>query len=206
MIYEIRTYDLKVRSLPEVLNRFAAAIDRRQKLSTLAGFWHTDIGALNQIVHVWSYQDAEEQERVCEEAASQDWWPPKIGEFIVNQTNEIFEPWPASPALTPGAHGPFYEMRSYLIQSGRMEQTRKRWAAALAERVSRSPLLAVMECDLGTASKLVHFWPYKSLDERWAIRSKAVQDGIWPPKGGAAEEVISQENKILIPAPFSPMQ
>ena len=36
MIYEIRTYDLKVRSLPEVLNRFAAAIDRRHELSPLA--------------------------------------------------------------------------------------------------------------------------------------------------------------------------
>ena len=206
MIYEIRTYDLKVRSLPEVLNRFAAAIDRRQELSPLAGFFYTDIGMLNQIVHIWSYDDAGHRERVREEAAAKDWWPPKVGEFFVKQTNEIFEPWPDAPLLTPGAHGPFYEMRSYLIQAGRMEQTRERWAGALAERVARSPLLAVMHCELESASKLVHFWPYKSLDERWAIRSKAVQDGIWPPKGGAAEEVISQENRILIPAPFSPMQ
>ena len=206
MIYEIRTYDLKVRSQSEVLKRFAAAIEKRQELSTLAGFFYTDIGHLNQIVHIWSYEDEIERERVREEAAAHDWWPPKVAEFIVNMNNEIFEPWPNSPLLTPGDYGPFYEMRSYLIQAGRMDQTRERWAGALEERTSRSPLLCIMQQELESASKLVHFWPYQSLDERCAVRSKAVADGIWPPKGGGDEEVISQENKILIPAPFSPMQ
>jgi hypothetical protein len=97
-------------------------------------------------------------------------------------------------------------MRNYHIQKGRMDQTRARWDGALAERTSRSPLLSIMECELESSHKLVHFWPYKSLDERWAVRSKAVADGIWPPKGGDSEEVISQENKILIPASFSPLQ
>ena len=206
MIYEIRTYDLKVRSQPEVPKRFAGAIDKRQALSPLVGFFHTDIGMLNQIVHIWSYDDADHRERVREEAAATDWWPPKVGEFIIKQTNEIFTPWPGAPKLSPGTHGPFYEMRNYHIQKGRMDQTRARWDGALAERTSRSPLLSIMECELESSHKLVHFWPYKSLDERWAVRSKAVADGIWPPKGGDSEEVISQENKILIPASFSPLQ
>ncbi len=63
-----------------------------------------------------------------------------------------------------------------------------------------------MECDIGTASKIIHLWPYKSLDERMAIRSKAEADGIWPPKSGDVVDVLSQENKLMLPAPFSPMQ
>ena len=48
MIYEIRTYDLKPGSQPEVEKRFAAAYEHRRKHSELAAFWHTEIGALNQ--------------------------------------------------------------------------------------------------------------------------------------------------------------
>ena len=48
MIYEMRTYDLKPRSLPEVLKRWGEAIEKRTKLSPLAAFWYTEIGPLNQ--------------------------------------------------------------------------------------------------------------------------------------------------------------
>ena len=65
-----------------------------------------------------------------------------------------------------------------------------------------------MEGDAGTASKLVHIWPYQSLDERIKIRNQATTDGVWPPKNepGDTVEVLTQENKIMLPAPFSPMQ
>ena len=55
MIYEVRTYDLKPRAVPEVEKRFGEAYEKRKKHSELAAFWHTEIGPLNQIVHVWPY-------------------------------------------------------------------------------------------------------------------------------------------------------
>lgn len=52
MIYELRTYNLTPNSVPEVERRFAEKIEARTRLSPMAGFWHTDIGPLNQIVHL----------------------------------------------------------------------------------------------------------------------------------------------------------
>ena len=52
MIYEIRTYDLKPRSQPEVEKRFGEAYEKRQRLSAPAAFWHTDIGPLDQLVAI----------------------------------------------------------------------------------------------------------------------------------------------------------
>ena len=46
-IYEMRTYDLKPRSLPEVEKRFGEAYEYRKKYSPLAAFWHTEVGPLN---------------------------------------------------------------------------------------------------------------------------------------------------------------
>lgn len=206
MIYEIRTYDLKLRSLREVIKRFGDVIEKRQALSTLAGFWYTEFGPLNQIVHIWTYESADERARIRAESVKTDFWPPKIGEFVLKQTVEVCNKWDFVPELTPGDHGPYYEMRSYLIYPGKMPITKERWQKALPERTKRSPMATLLECDIGTASKIIHLWPYKSLDERMAIRSKAEADGIWPPKSGDVVDVLSQENKLMLPAPFSPMQ
>ncbi len=40
MIYEVRTYDLKPHSVPEVEKRFGEAYEFRKTLSPLAAFWH----------------------------------------------------------------------------------------------------------------------------------------------------------------------
>jgi len=43
MIYEMRTYDLKPRSLPEVEKRFGEGYEKRKAYSEMAVFWpHRD--------------------------------------------------------------------------------------------------------------------------------------------------------------------
>ena len=76
MIYEVRTYTLKPRSLPEVLKRFGEAYQKRKELSQLYAFWYSEIGPLNQIVHVWPYKDLNERVRIRAEAIKAGIWPP----------------------------------------------------------------------------------------------------------------------------------
>ena len=71
MIYETRTYRLQPRSLPEVLKRFEAGYQIRKKHSELAAFFYTEIGPLNQIIHIWPYEDMAERATV-RAAASKD--------------------------------------------------------------------------------------------------------------------------------------
>lgn len=206
MIYEMRTYDLKPTSLPEVLKRFGEAYHHRAKYSELAAFFYTEIGPLNQIVHIWPYENAEERARIRAEAMKDPNWPPDILEFIERMESEIFIPFPFSPELKPGQHGPVYEMRSYIVPPGSMGKVAERWEPALPKRQELSPLAVVMHSDVGPLNKYVHIWPYKSLEERGRIRKEAVDKGVWPPPGGGAGTLVSQENKIMLPAPFSPMQ
>ena len=56
MIYEVRTYDLKPGAVEQAEEAFAEALPYREKYSPIAAFWHTDIGPLNQIIHVWGYE------------------------------------------------------------------------------------------------------------------------------------------------------
>ena len=55
MIVEIRTYTLKPGSTAQFEERFGAALPVRAKVSPLAAFWHSEVGPLNQVIHVWPY-------------------------------------------------------------------------------------------------------------------------------------------------------
>jgi len=205
MIYEIRTYQLKPGSVAEVEKRFGAVYDYRKKYSPLAAFWHTEIGPLNEIVHVWPYADLAERARVRAEAAKEPNWPPKIQEFIVHMQSEVLVPFPFLPELLPGKMGPIFEMRYYNIKAGTLPDLIKRWEGAIAARVKLSPLALAGNVDFGQANGFIHIWAYESLDQRMAIRTKAREMGVWPPPGGG-DSLITQANKILLPASFSPVQ
>ncbi len=205
MIYEIRTYGLVPGSVAEVEKRFGEAYEYRKKYSELAAFWHTEIGPLNEIIHVWPYRDMEERGRVRAEATKEPNWPPKIGDFVRTMHSEVLVPLPFSPLLKPGKFGPIYEIRIYTMKLGVLPEIIKAWEPKLPGRMKLSPLAVVGTVDLGEANRFIHIWPYSSFDQREAVRSQARQLGVWPPVG-MPERLLTQMNKIVVPASFSPMQ
>jgi hypothetical protein len=212
MIYEVRTYDIKPKSLGEVEKRFGEAYEFRKTLSPLAAFWHTEIGPLNQIIHVWPYKDIAERDRIQAEAVASGNWPPKIGEFIVNMRSEIFIPFKFSPEIKPGKMGPYFEMRTYTFAPGELGKIQKVWEKALPERQKISPLVGIWYSELGGLNRFTHIWAYPSLDARNETREKASATGAWPPSAYAKREnmpdalLVAQENKIVMPSAFSPLQ
>lgn len=205
MIYEIRTYDVAPRSLAEVEKRFGEAYEYRKKYSELFAFWHTEIGPLNQVVHVWGYPSLADRDRVRAEAAKDTNWPPKIREFIVAMKSEILVPFPFVPPARPGKVGPIFEMRYYTIKPGSLPDLKAGWESKIAERSKLSPIVLAGNVEFGTANGFIHIWAYSSLDQRAQVRADAVKKGVWPPPGGG-DRLISQENKILLPSAFSPLQ
>jgi hypothetical protein len=56
MIYEMRTYTIKIGKMQEYLGLFEeVGLAIISKYSKLVGYWYTEIGELNQIVHIWAY-------------------------------------------------------------------------------------------------------------------------------------------------------
>ena len=212
MIYEMRTYDIKPRSLPEVESRFGEAYEKRKKYSELAAFWHTEIGPLNQIIHVWGYKDMEERNKIREAAVRDKVWPPKIAEFIVSQKSEIMIPFSFMQPIKPGKMGPFFEIRTYHFAGGELPIIKKNWESAIDVRLQFGPVVAVWHCELGKVNTFQHIWPYQTLDQREEIRKKAQATGLWPAgkkavkEGGRDYELVMQENKIVMPSAFSPLQ
>ena len=114
MIIEMRTYTLKPGNIPTFEERFGGALAIRQKFSKLAAFWHTEVGPLNQVIHVWPYETLDERARVRAEASKAEGWPPNTRELTITQQSEIFLPAPFSPPLEPRQLGNIYEIRMCL--------------------------------------------------------------------------------------------
>jgi hypothetical protein len=208
MFYDVRTLDLRPHSVPEVERRLAAALEERRILSTLAACFHTEIGPLNQIVQIWEYEDLAERERhLADDTAASG-----SGEFVIAERSEVFVPFAISPRITPGAPGPFFEIRTYTYADGDLPKIVTAWEAALPERLALGPLVVVGSSERGGVNKLLHIWPYRSLDERWELRRRIREAGAWPPlavarKRGLAEyTLLHMENKIALPSVYSPLQ
>jgi hypothetical protein len=117
MIYEVRTYILRPGAVAEFEERFAKRLRLREKHSKLGAFWHTDFGQLNQVVHIYPYDDLRHRTSVraalAQDTAMQQL--PGGGDLIVAQEAEIMNPAPFMHARGSRDYrtGNVYEMRTY---------------------------------------------------------------------------------------------
>ena len=205
MFYEMRTYTLKPGAVPEFESVFGKRQPFREKYSKLGGFWHTDFGPLNQVVHVWPYDSVKQRGEVREAMAKDaDLQALPLSDFIAEQEAEFLTCAPFMKPMEPAKLGNFYEMRSYSYRRGNIPEVLRRWGQGVPVREKYSPLAACWYVETGSLNKLIHMWPYKSFEEREQIRAEASKESLWPPP--TSEFMIKQEVKILLPAAFSPMQ
>lgn len=204
MIYEIRTYDLRHRSVPEFGRRTAEKLPGRLAYSRLGGFWHTEVGPLNQVVHIWPYEDFNQRAEIRAKVVAEGVYPPDTGEFILNMRSEIFYPAPFMTPLGERKIGPLYEMRIYTYSPTDLPGVIEAWARVIEGREKLSPLAGCWYTDVGNLNRFVHLWAYESYEARVRVRKEALDSGVWPPPTDAV--AMSQENKILTPFDFSPMR
>ena len=209
MIYEIRTYTLRPGTVPEFEERYQKRLPAREKHSKLGAFWHTEFGPLNQVIHVYPYENLQQRTAVRDTLAKDTARVqiPSGREFVVAQEAEIMISAPFMHPLGSRNYGTgnLYEMRTYTFAPGDIAKVLDGWGKAIEAREKFSFLAACWTSELGGLNKFVHTWVYKDLAERERVRAASRAPGrAWPPQSGVRP--IRQENKLLIPAEFSPVR
>ena len=102
MIVELRTYTLYAGKLPEFLKIYEELGKPIQLriLGNLIGAFTTDIGPLNQYVHLWGYESLADREARRAELAKDPDWPTylaKASSLFQNMETKIMVPVPFSP-------------------------------------------------------------------------------------------------------------
>jgi len=102
MIVEERTYTVK----PGTIHVYYKDYDPRgleiqtRILGNLIGYFHSEIGELNQIVHLWGYDSLAERERRRAQLAADPAWLEYLKQspdIIVKMESRILVPAPFSP-------------------------------------------------------------------------------------------------------------
>ena len=204
MIYEFRTYDLQPRSVPEFEAEFGNKLPGRLEFSPLGGLWHTEAGPLNQVLHIWPYDDMNHRTETRAKAVAAGAWPPPTSHLVVNMQSDFYLPAPFTKPLGERKMGPIYEIRIYQYNPGDIPKVIEAWGNAIEEREKYSPLVGAYFSDVGALNKWVHIWAYESFEQRLQVREETRAKGVWPPSSPVSP--VHQENKILLPAECSPMQ
>ena len=204
MIHEIRTYDLKPGALGAYIERVGEVIEKRVQISPLVGYFYTEIGRLNRVIHIWEYQDINERDEIRHRAAAGGDWPPRTSDLIHKMQSDICIPAPFLPKLDITRKiGPLFELRAYTYPAGAISAVIDAWATKIKERMELSEPVGIWSTELGGLNRWLHMWSYESWEHRAEARSKFADIG-WPPPSDTRP--IEQENALFNAMPFSPVQ
>jgi hypothetical protein len=207
MIYEIRTYFTRPGKVAAYEEHFAESYPIRQKYSGLYGWWHTEIGPLNQLVHIWAYESLQHRADVRAAAAKDPSgkWPPDPGDLLLSQESDILVPIKTMKEWTvPQEWGSLYELRMYTYPAGEIARVADTFAEAYQERAAEYPVAGIWTSDVGNLNRLYQLFPYKNWAHRDEVRGELRRKNIWPPHSDVRP--LTQLVRHLTPAAYSPLR
>jgi hypothetical protein len=211
MLHEIRTYTLIPGKVPDYL-KLAEEVSlpiRRNDAGTLVGWWSSEIGTLNQLVHMWSWNDlAERQRQRALLRAKPEWtegYTPEVDKLVHRREVEIINP--VLPVRAPAEAGNFYELRAYRTHPGKVAPWLKLFTGVLPAREKYSKIVGLWQSEIGEQNQVMHLWAYRDLKERSEVRARVLQDPQWQAYLAESAPLLRHmTSTILVPARFSPLR
>jgi NIPSNAP len=211
MIHELRTYTLQPGTQAQYLKQ-SSEIGRKirgDNYGKLEGFWSAEFGTLNQVVHLWSFADLNERERLRGELAKNTAWTqeylPITRPLLVAQENKILKP--VVPLTPPSDTGNVYELRWYRTHVGRTPEWLEMFKGVLPTRDKYTRRVGLWQTEIQQLNEVVHMWVYKDLNDRAASRVRMAQDPAWQAFVARSPALLQHMQAIvLLPAPHSPMK
>lgn len=204
MIYDLTILSLLPNTLGAVMSILPQTYKQFSATGTSLGAFACEFGTLNRFAFLTSYDSvealADERVRLMKE---QD--PYGIGQYLGGVNSTAFKPLSFARPIVPGTYGPFYEFRTYTLAPYGLPETEEAWAKIIDRRHEMSPLLTNMASIEEGPQKMVHIWPYATIEARMAARAQASKEGIWPPPGGSAK-LINLQSELFVATAFSDLK
>jgi hypothetical protein len=212
MLYELRTYTVKPGTLGDMVKAASTVSQeiRGNDYGKLEGYWFSEIGALNQVMHLWSYPDYNERARVRGELGKNPRWVneymPLIRPLILRQDIRLLNA--IRPPVAPASTGNIYELRNYRAKPlGAVKQWLDAFTAALPAREKYSKIVGLWQTEAGQPNEVCHIWAYPSLNARAEARGNALKDPAWQEFLGKGSALLDEmHSTIMLPTPHSPLK
>ncbi|XP_023230946.1 protein NipSnap homolog 3B-like [Centruroides sculpturatus] len=185
----------------------------RTSHSKLAGFWTSELGGMNEVVHIWEYDNYAHRTKVRKALAEDEKWQnefiKKAAPMWMDQKNSIMMLLPWSQLITPSQKG-IYEMQIFNMNSHAAIWT-NRLKAAIELKTSfveehKSVLIGAFLTIFGYHNTVVIFWQHQNFDICSIGRLNLLSESNKAIMNAFYHEVGSAYSKGLIPHKVSPLQ
>ncbi|KAI8491165.1 negative regulation of ATP citrate synthase [Branchiostoma belcheri] len=203
-LYELRTYSIRPDCFGDFLKLSDQKMHMRMEHSKLIGYWRTELGGINEVVHIWEYDNFSHRAAVRQALAADPEWVgkyfSKILPMLVKQENVVMHLMPWAEQKAPSKAG----------DQQWQDPLRRAVQAAEKARLVPCELLGVYQSEFGEFNRVYQLWfneGFPALDARQEVRKKVVDH---PDIIAAGTELVpfvqKMEIKALLPCGFSPMQ
>ncbi|XP_014115116.1 PREDICTED: protein NipSnap homolog 3A isoform X1 [Pseudopodoces humilis] len=213
IFYEIRTYDIKPAKMKEFLEMVKKYFHFRTAHSELVGFWYSELGAMNRVLHIWKYDNFAHRTAVRHALANDKDWQGKFISaalpLIEKQHNEVAYLVPWCQLGKPPKEGGVYEWVTFQMKPGGPALWGEAFRAAVNAHINTgyTSLIGVFHTEYGLLNTVHVLWWNESPDHRAAGRHRAHEDArVVAAVRDSVRFLESQQNVLLIPLECSPLK
>ena len=209
-LYELRTYSIKPEHYGKFVELTNKHISKRLGYSDVIGYWASEIGGVNQTVHIWKYDGynhrAQVRKSLIGDAA---WMTDYMGamrpmlDSQVNMTMRVTglvqsgEIVVKDPVVERPMEG-FYELYNLTLKPATQPEE---FLGTLAPVLETHPMISIWESDVGPLNEIVMLSYFNDIGQR-----KSFWDDCHKLCPLAMTYVRTGSTKILQPLAFSPLK
>eukprot|EP00048_Salpingoeca_helianthica_P023919 m.28267 g.28267 ORF g.28267 m.28267 type:complete len:220 (-) comp9072_c1_seq1:54-713(-) len=207
--YELRKYKVKPSSFSTFLSLTNDHISLRMKHSKLLGYWTSELGGLNEVVHIWEYDSFEQRKAVRKALANDREWNDKyfskILSLLDSQDNLVMVGVGPKPATFDKSENAVYDLRTYTLKYPSVTYSwNKPSREIIHAQKKHGQFVAEFVSAIGPMQTGFHLWRHENGDQRIALSTQTEHH--IPRAELAANHVIqSVHTQLLVPTPFSPL-
>ncbi|KAJ3402718.1 hypothetical protein HDU80_004805 [Chytriomyces hyalinus] len=212
-VHELLVHNVK----PEAYDDYQALVaDYFPRLSNdpeykmkLFGSWSTEIGKVDQVVHIWKYDHYpgyDESMALRAQDPSHQIFLKNLRKMVTSRENQMmleFDFWYTSELQKVGG---IYELRTYNLKPGRLLEWKNEWQKGIHARKKFIKPVGAWFSQIGDLHVVHHMWQYPNLAVRKEMREKAWEIEGWNKTSyNTARMQQSMHCRIMRPFEFSPM-
>ncbi len=212
MIYELRMYTTKSGKMKHVVNASATVAQKIRNGDTygkLVGHWWSQIGKMNQYVHMWEYSDVEEMRKLRAELASREDWKkefvPLVGPYILSQEIRLLRS--VSNLKQSTGTNNYYELKIINLNIGKAAMWVKEFNNIVNKIEKESINIGAWQTELSNPNEIVTIWSHSSLDGMQTFWDDFEKNSECKNFLEFQENAIKDEQTIILrPSVCSPLQ
>jgi len=212
MINELRMYTTRPGKMMHVVNSSATVAQTIRNGDTygkLVGHWSSEIGRMNQYIHMWEYSDVEEMRKLRSELASKEDWRtkfvPLVGPYILTQEIRILRP--LTERKFPADKSNIYELKIIKLNIGEVNKWKNKFLDIVSDIEQKSINIGLWNTELQDPNEIISIWCHPNVESMSKFWSDMDNDKNWLDFNDYQENAVKYEESVILrPSVCSPLQ